>query len=333
LLLVTPAAASHDKTDIVKVDDGGVYVGEIKSVKYRTLSFDTDPAGVIGIEWRYVTELTSKFEYRVELDEGVRHYGTLGSPKEPGKLSIVGPSGPVEVDLEDVVEIVPIEHGFWKRLDGSVNFGLTYTQANNAFQYNLSGDVNYRSRRNLATLDGQSIFNTQDDAESTSQHNLTLVVSQVPKGRKRWGPFEVGQLASNPAQGYDQRFLVGAGAAGFLIESSRKLLTVNLGAAYNRENVTDGLDPEDSAEALVGFNFRRFKRGSHSPNVRLSLNTFTNVTDTPRFRAIFVFSVDWEIVGDLKFTLKVRDSYDSNPPGTDSNNNDLTVVNSIGYTF
>ena len=333
MLVTTPVLASHDKSDIVRVKDGGVYVGEIKSVKYRTLSFNMDAVGVISIEWRHITELTSKFEYRVALDGGVRHYGTLGPPKEPGKLSIVSPSGTVEVALEDVVEIVPIEHGFWKRLDGSVNFGLTYTQANNAFQYNLSGDANYRSRRNFATLDGQSIFNTQDDAESTQQYNLTLVLSQFLEERKRWGPFEVGQLASNPAQGYDQRFLVGAGAAGFLIENSRKLLTVNLGAVYNRENVTDGLDAEDSAEALVGVTFRRFKRGSHSPNVRLSLNTFTNVTDTPRFRAVFVFIVDWKIVGDFKFSLKVRDSYDSNPPGTDSNNNDLTVVNSIGYTF
>ena len=142
LLLATPAAASHDKTDIVKVDDGGVYVGEFKSVLYETLNLKTNSAGLVSIEWRHVTGLTSKFEYRVELSGGVRHFGSLGPAKEPGHLSIVGSSGPIEVDLADVVEIVPIEHGFWKRLDGSVNFGLTYTQANDALQYNLSGDAN-----------------------------------------------------------------------------------------------------------------------------------------------------------------------------------------------
>ena len=152
-------------------------------------------------------------------------------------------------------------------------------------------------------------------------------------GKKRWGSFEVGQVSSNPDQGYDLRTVVGGGAANFLIESSRKLLTLDLGAVYNRENVTDGSGVEDSAEALVGLSFRRFKRGSHSPSVTLSLITFTNVTDTPRFRAVFDFNVGWKIVGDFKFSFQVRNSYDSNPPGTDSNNNDLSLVTSVGYTF
>jgi len=87
------------------------------------------------------------------------------------------------------------------------------------------------------------------------------------------------------------------------------------------------------AEALVGVAFRRFKRGSHSPSVQLSLTTFTNVTDTPRFRAVFKFNVGWKIIGDFKFSFQVNNSYDSDPPGTDSNKNDLSLVTSIGYTF
>lgn len=331
LVLAGPAAASHDKTDIVKLEDGSVYVGEIKSVKYATLSLKTNASGIINIEWRYVTSLTSKYEYWLELAGGERLFGSLGPSGEPGKLSVVGTSGTIEVAVAEVVAIIPIEHGFWRRLDGSANFGLTYTQANNAFQYNLSGDVQHRSNKNIVTFTFQSIFNTQDDVESTEQHNMTLVATQIPK--TRWGSFEVGQLASNPAQGYDLRILVGGGAAGFLIESSRSLLTLNLGGAYDRENVTDASDTEGAAEALVGVSFRRYKRSSHSPNVQLSLNTFTNITNTPRFRAVFLFNINWKIVSELKFSFQIRNSYDSNPPGTDPNNNDLTVVNSIGYTF
>jgi hypothetical protein len=37
--------------------------------------------------------------------------------------------------------------------------------------------------------------------------------------------------------------------------------------------------------------------------------------------------------GDFKFSFQVNDSYDSDPPGTDSENNDGSVVTSIGYTF
>ena len=162
LLAAVPAAADHDKSDVATLDDGSTYIGEIKSVELATLNLHTDPVGLLSIDWRHVTGLTSKFEYRVELGGGVQHLGTLGPPKEAGHLSIVNDSGAIEVDLADIVMIVPIEHSFWKRLDGSVNWGLTYTQANNALQYNLSGDAIYHSRKTYAQLSGQSIFNSQD---------------------------------------------------------------------------------------------------------------------------------------------------------------------------
>jgi hypothetical protein len=327
----SPVLAGHDKSDVATTDDGSTYIGEIKSVQYATLNLNTDPAGLLSIEWRHVTGLTSKFEYRIELSGGIRHYGTLGPSEQPGHLSITADSGAVEVDLSDVVSIVPIEHGFWKGLDGSVNFGLTYTQANDSLQYSLSGDAERRTRRNYSSLSGQSILNTQEAGDTVSQHYLKLILAQVVKNK--WGAFELAQLQSNPDQGYDMRYIAGGGASNFLIESSTKLLSLNLGAVYNREDVTDSSDVDQSAEALIAVAFRRFKRGSHSPSVQLSLMTFTNMTDTPRFRAVFNFNVGWKIVGDFKFNFQVNNSYDSDPPGTDAKNNDLTLVTSIGYTF
>lgn len=331
MLAAVPAVASHDKSDVVSTDDGGTYVGEIKSVQYATLSLKTNPAGTLSIELRYVTGLISKFEYRIELNGGKRHFGTLGPPTKPGHLSIVGSEGALEVELSEIVEIVPIEHGFWKRVDGSANLGFSYTQSNKAVQYNTSGDASYRSRKNYGSLSGQSIFSTQEGGTSTNQHQLQMILAQVGKGR--WGLFEVGQLQSNPAQGYDLRTLVGGGATRFVIENSRKLMSLNLGMVYNRENVTDGSEVDQSAEVLVAVGFRRYKRGSHSPGVQVALATFTNVTETPRFRASLNFNVSWKIVGDFKFNFQIIDNYDSAPPGVDSQSNDMSIVTSVGYTF
>jgi len=326
-----PVFAGHDKTDRVTTDDGGVYFGEIDSVQFATLTLDTDPAGTISIEWRHVTGLTSKFEYRVELSGGVQHYGTLGAPNGPGHMSIVSSDGPIEVDLSEVVSIMPVERGFWKALDGSVNFGLTYTQASNTFQYNLSASAERHTRKHFSVLSAQSIFNTQQEADATSQHYLKFMLTQFTKWK--WGPFELGQLQSNPAQGYDLRLLVGGGASNFIIERSGALLSLNLGAVYNREEVTGESTVDQSGEALAGVAFRRFKRGSHSPSVQLSLMTFTTLNETHRFRTVFNFNIGWKIVGDFQFNFQVNNSYDSQPPGTDADKTDISVVTSIGYTF
>ncbi len=331
LLVAAPAAANHDKTDVVTTDDGATYVGEIKSVTDATLNLKTDPAGLLSIAWRHVTGLTSKYQYRIELSGGVRRFGTLGPPRKPGYLRIVGPSGTVEVDLVDVYKIVPLEQSFWKSLDGSIDFGLSYTQANDFLQYNLSGDAGYRSRRGFASVSGQSLLNTQEDAPTTSQHYLKLLLAQL-LGRN-WGTFELGQLESNPAQGYDARLILGAGGAYYLIESSREMLNLDAGVVYNGEIVTGSSEKDHSAEALLGMSYKHFKRGAHSPSVQLSLLTFTTISGGSRFRAVFSFNVSWKVIGDFTFSVQLNERYDTDPPGTDSNKNDLSLVTSVGYTF
>jgi len=326
-----PAEAGHDKSDIVTTDDGSTFYGEILSIKFATLNLKTDAAGTLNIEWRRVTGVTSKFEYQIELTGGIQHFGTLETSVKPGYLNIVGAERTVEVKLSDVVDVAPIEHSFWARMNGSVNFGLTYTQANEALQYNLGVNANYRSRKNLAKFSASSIFNTQDDAESTQQSYVQLLLAQVRAGK--WGWFELAAIQSNPDQGYDVRTILGGGATKSLIESSSKLLLLNFGGVYNRENVTASPDVDDSFELLAGISFRRYKRNSLSPAIEVSLNSFTDITSDTRFRAIFKFIMSWKIIHDFTFNFEVNDSYDSSPPGTDANKNNVVVVTSIGYTF
>jgi hypothetical protein len=331
LLAATPAAAKHAKTDIATIDEGSTYFGEILSVQYATLNLKTDAAGTLHIEWRRITGLTSKFEYLVELTGGERHYGTLEPPDKPMHMKVVGSAGTIEVKLSDVVHVAPIEHGFWQRLNGSINFGLTYTQANQALQYNFGLDTHYRSRKHFGTLSASSIFNTQDDGESTQQSNIELLLARVSKGK--WGPFAMGAVQSNPDQGYDVRTLVGGGATRFLVESSARLFALNIGAVYNRENVTDSDEIDDTGELLTAISFRRYKRDSHSPAIETSLNVFTDIASERRVRAVFNFNIAWKIIHDFTFNFKVNNSYDSDPPGTDANKNNVVIVTSIGYTF
>ena len=131
----------------------------------------------------------------------------------------------------------------------------------------------------------------------------------------------------------DVRSILGGGVTNFFIESSGELLSLSLGAVYNREEVADSPEVTHSGEALVALSFRRFKRGSHSPSLKVSLMTFTNVTQGSRFRAVLNFNVGWKIIGDFKFSIQANNSYDTDPPGVDSKNNDLTLVTSVGYTF
>jgi hypothetical protein len=62
------------------------------------------------------------------------------------------------------------------------------------------------------------------------------------------------------------------------------------------------------------------------------VNTFTNLTNTPRFRVQLNFSLGWEIVRHLKVSLNVLNSYDSRPPTEDASKNDLSVTSAVSGT-
>lgn len=331
ILAATPAVAGHPKTDIVTIDDGSTFVGEILKVRFATLSLKTDAVATLSIEWRRVTGMTSEYEYQVELTGGERHYGSLQSSERPLHIKIVGSSETIEVRLSDILELAPIEHGSFQRLNGSINFGLTYTQANQALQYNVGLDANYRSRKNFAALTASSIFNTQKDGESTQQSNFQILMAQVSQGA--WGPFEVGSLQSNPDQGYDVRTLLGGGITKFFVENSAQLVGLSIGAVYNREDVTGSDETDDSAEFLAGVSYRRYKRDAYSPSIQTSLNLFTDIGSERRYRAVFNFNIGWKIIQNFTFNFQINNSYDSDPPGTDSSKNNFVVVTSIGYTF
>ena len=136
-----------------------------------------------------------------------------------------------------------------------------------------------------------------------------------------------------PTQGYDQRYIAGGGAVYFLIEDSFQYLAVNLGAVYNREYVTGDSNIDSSAEAIAAITYELFKRRSHSPNLQVSLQTFPSLTEQSRVRAQFKFTLQWSLIKNFQFSFEINNRYDSQPPGDDGNNNDLSVVNSVGYTF
>ena len=112
-----PAAASHPKDDIVKLDKGDRFYGEIKKVTQGTLTLKTASAGTLSVKWSHVVRLVSTFQYQVQVTSGERYFGSLAEPDEEGHLKVVGSAGTHSLPLGDVFWLGPIERGFWREAD------------------------------------------------------------------------------------------------------------------------------------------------------------------------------------------------------------------------
>jgi putative salt-induced outer membrane protein YdiY len=235
------------------------------------------------------------------------------------------------VALSDVVQVEVSGQRFWQRLRGSVGAGFSYTQSNKSVQYSITGSAHYRGRKSFGLLEAQSIFNNQENGDAAQQSVLTVVIAQ--RFGERWFVFELGQAGSNPDLGFDQRWVLGGGAGHLFVDNSKNMLNVLVGPMYNREKVTESDDLDTSIEAMVGIQFVHIQNQRHAPVISMGLNTFTALSGSSRFRTQLYFNIRWKIFSHLAFSINIRDEYDSAPPGTDTNTNDLSVITSVGYSF
>jgi hypothetical protein len=332
-VFVDPAAA-HEKTDIVVLENGDRFQGEIKKLVQGTLTLKTDAAGTISVKWTHVARVVSTYEFEVHATSGERFYGTLAEPDRAGELKVLSPSGSHTLDLNDVFWLMEIEQGFWNRINGSVDFGFSYVQSTEAVQYSLSAEAHYKTRKIGGDLRVNSLFNTQEDAESASQQNLSFVLFR-PLGafEGRANLFGIGQLQSNPNQGFDLRSVAGGGVGVFLREASGGFILLSGGVVADREQVTGSPEVNTNAEALVGLRLANYRSDFPRRRISLGVNTFTNLTNSPRFRAQIDLKISWEIIRHLIVSLNFLDNYDSRPPTEDAAKNDLSVTTSLGYTF
>ena len=262
---------------------------------------------------------------------GERFFGSLEASGTSGEIRVVGNGGARTIPLSEVFSITPIGRGFWKRLNGNVNFGFSYTQSNQAVQYSLIAATHYENRKYLGSGLLNSIFNTQEGVDSTSQQSAGLRVTR--KLKKANGVFGVVQLQSNPAQGFNLRSVVGGGYDWFLVHRPNRHLIVNAGSVYDREEIVGSSRIDNSAEVAVGLEAADISLNHPTRTISIAFNTFTSVTGESRFRAQLNFNLTWEIINNFNFGVSLLDSYDSRPPTVDSEKNDMSLSLSVGYSY
>jgi hypothetical protein len=137
------SAAKTPKTDVIELWNGDHLTGEVKELLYGRLRYKTDDMGTVDVEWLKVEKLTSSTVYEVELADARRFVGSLEA-RGDAKLAVVGDHGVEVLDHADLVRITRLDAGFWKRLEGSFDLGLTYTQADDTTQFNFDLELEQR---------------------------------------------------------------------------------------------------------------------------------------------------------------------------------------------
>ena len=332
LFLMLPLCAfANPKTDIVHLVNGNILNVELRSMSMAYMSVDTDSMGTINVKWPDVIYISSPHNYVVEDSTGGRFYGSL-STAEDRILQIIGADGTHAMPFSSVVSVYPSSRSMWRRFEGSVDGGYSFTKSDSRSDFNLSGELAYRSFQWETQLNVESDFSRSNGRTDTDRDAIGF--SAMRHLGSRWNALTFAQYQHNLELGLSYRNSILGGVARRLVQTNRTTFTVMGGAAYAYENYTD-IGPKSSVEAGLGARYEFYKLYSPKIDISIQFLVTPSLTISNRVRTELQADTKFELIKDFFWTVSFYDSYDSKPPGQQNQNQkqDYGFSTGVGWTF
>jgi hypothetical protein len=329
VLVCEPAHA--EKTDVVILENSDYLTGEIKELKFGRLRFKTDSMDSVLIEWDEIDQLTSDQTFEIELESGLKLFGSFGVPSEKGKIKIVFEGWSETLDMSEVVKITPIKATFWQRLDGHLSLGFSFTKASEVAQFSFNGGASHRTRKRLIKLDLTSVITRQEGVDDKKNQELSLMINRFLE--RKWFVSYFSSLEQNDELGTDLRVSLGAGPGRNFIQTNHSLLSTIAGLVATREFVAGSEPDELNLEGVLSINYLIFRYEQPKTDLTTRLNVYPSITSFGRVRSEFDTRLKYEFIKDFFAELSFNLQYDTDPPSAEASNSDYYLITSLGWSF
>ena len=323
------------KDDVVVLKNGDRLTGEIMGMQSGELKFYSDyMVESVRLDWARVERLESKSTFMILLVDGkilTSVFRLLPSNSNDIANFIIGPEPKsTRVQQLDVIRIIPAHARFSKLLDGSIDFGFSFTSGSDQYQTDLVATGTYRTGAHSYTAAMNSSFSGQPKGVSTTRNQFTFDYRK--QLTPLWYAGGVFDLLHSDQQSLDLRSSVGALLGRNLRQTENTRLSIFGGLAVNREKYsTSTVSPESTnADGMAGLDFLTFRFGKTDLRSRISL--FPSLTTPGRMRLQATSNLKFKIARDLYLGFHVYENFDSKPP-VRADKNDLGVSTSLGWKF
>jgi hypothetical protein len=302
----------------------------VTSLNRGQLIFSTDDAGTIYFEWDNVVALVSTTQFDVTTSDGRRFFGTLSAG--PTRTLVVNEAGgEVSLPMTDVTVIMPIGASFWAKLDGSLDFGFSYTRSSHIAQLTVTSTTVYRKPAFEVRLTGSGTL-TKNETDGVRDDRATVQGSYLRYRGQRLFVGGGGGFESNESLGLILRSQVAGVVGARLVNSNRAQLALGGGLSANDEQNVDA-DSTQNLEGLFTFRTSYYAYDRPRTNIDIAVQYYPSLTDWGRQRIQLDASARREIWKDVFLSVNMFDTFDSRPPTANADRNDVGVVLSFGWTY
>lgn len=319
------------KTDVVILNNGDKITGELKYLKVGILTFKTDNMETISIQWNKIKSITTKNFFEIELVDGRVYFGSIELSEEDGMLIVKGVTLDTNLFMKYIVRINRIKESFWDIIEGSVQFGFSFTKASNIGQLSFGGNAKYRTKINVSELKLNSVITTTESEPTSSKNDLSF--SYQHNLEYTWFGTGIIALQENTELGIKLRTSLGAGIGNNIIQSGNQWFYSLAGLSVNREVKTDQGEATYNVEGLINAQYQFFKYEHPTATLLTYIYIFPSLSDLGRYRFNYDAELSWEIILDFYWSLSFYYEYDSQPQSGSASQTDYRIDTSIKYIF
>ncbi len=332
VLCLLPVIAWCQQRDSVFLKKGQVLIGDIKNVNYGKITIDDVDLNLISVKLYKIKQIKTNNLFKVTTDNKLVYIGTLNAGDRDGWTKIVTTDGKkVMLDVTTISTMISLEKQFFKRLDGNVGAGFSFSKSSAIGQVNLNSTISYITKNfenqfkasTIGSIDSSKYSRDNENVEIFSNYNLNS--SWLAQGLVAYQR----NLELSLARRFQE--MIGAGNK-VLVRNNMELLIIS-GLSFNQEKSTEDVKSGVLLEVpvIARFDFFNFQR----PNIQISTSQtlFFGLTQKGRIRFSGSTDFSWELVHNFSFTLNLYNNFDNQPPPTSNSKTDFGVVMGLSYKF
>jgi hypothetical protein len=319
------------KTDTIYMKNGDRITCEIKELEFGKVRVKTDDVGIIYIEWDAILSLHTTENLEIQFYDGERLFGPLTASEDTGTAIIHTPLVDEKIYFVEVVGLMQIKNGFFAKIDGSIEAGLSYTRGSETFQANFNAKADYRGRNYLTGIRTNTITTIQSDRQTQENQDHSAYFRRMFL-HNYFAEYTV-SIQRNTTQGLGRRTITGFLAGKDLLRKSRLQWNLSAGVLFNNEQALDSVNSTNSGEAVFSTMFKVVKYNSPKRDIYTQVSYFPSITEKERYRVQYDLNMSLEIFSDFHFTINYYYMYDSKPRTESALKDDFGIVTGIKYTF
>lgn len=327
-LLVTSISFFGQK-DSIKLSNGNILIGEIKSLDKSVMTFKTSYSDKdFKIKWYKVDEIYSDRIFIISLTDGVRIESNLESlPSDKSKVMLHEGQQTFNVNISDIIFLDAIGSSFISRMTASFDAGVTITKTNNLKQFTANAALGYVANKWSSAGSFNLVKSRQDSIADVQRMNGNISAQWfLPKD---WFIQGTADFLSNNEQKLKLRSTTSIGLGYFFKHTNSLYFGAAAGLAFNNESYTDAtINGKNSMEFYVGTEFNKYAIGDLS--LITSIIIYPGITERGRIRSDFNFDMKYDLPYDFYIKTGITYNYD-NQPVEGASQSDYTLQTSFGW--